>query len=181
VGKRATATNIFGFIANSLTASGFGQEIRLFEPVFATPVFFSKEPPMPSRFLLTGPTGAQDRREFALDLPGRYVVGRSNDCDIQLAMGHDMLSVSRHHCLLIFRPPNLAVRDLGSSNGTYVNGEKVGRRSSMDEPEMIDFDNGPEHELKTGDELRLGRLAFQVAVTQNEAATEVETLPLSFF
>src|SRR6476620_8134186 len=98
---------------------------------------------MSSKIMLTGPLGGDYGQQFALDQPGRYVMGRSSDCDIQLATGHDMLSVSRHHCLLIFSPPNLVVRDLGSSNGTFVNGEKVGQRDHDEEPEFIDFDNGP--------------------------------------
>ena len=36
--------------------------------------------------------------------------------------------VSRHHFLLEVCPPQACVRDLGSRNGTYVNGRKVGGR-----------------------------------------------------
>src|SRR5205807_10474295 len=34
-------------------------------------------------------------------------------------------SVSSHHCEVLLRGSNVVVRDLNSTNGTYINGEKV--------------------------------------------------------
>src|ERR1700725_7574 len=48
------------------------------------------------------------------------VIGRSRDCDIALACP----SVSGRHCELQFRDGAWWVRDLGSKNGTAVNGIK---------------------------------------------------------
>jgi hypothetical protein len=60
---------------------------------------------------------------FAID--GATRIGRSRDCDIFLVDP----SVSRNHALLDVREGNLVVRDAGSTNGTYVNGERVQLRT----------------------------------------------------
>lgn len=57
-------------------------------------------------------------------LSGAMRVGRSPESDIVLADP----SVSRNHALLDVLADTLIVRDAGSTNGTFVNGERVGRR-----------------------------------------------------
>jgi hypothetical protein len=54
--------------------------------------------------------------------------------------------VSRRHAEVFIEGGTWVVRDLGSSNGTYVNGERIGRMT----------------ELEVDDELRFGRLALKV-------------------
>ena len=51
------------------------------------------------------------------------VIGRGSDCDIQL---EDKL-VSRRHALIRFVDDDFEIEDLDSSNGTYLNNERVGR------------------------------------------------------
>ncbi len=51
---------------------------------------------------------------------GRAVVGRSDSCDMQLYDG----SVSRRHFEVVTGPSGIFLRDLGSGNGTYINGKK---------------------------------------------------------
>ena len=61
-----------------------------------------------------------DRR--SIDLTERsYLIGRSEGCQLRLPDG----SVSRKHAEIIFDGSGIVVRDLGSSNGTYVNAERV--------------------------------------------------------
>lgn len=57
---------------------------------------------------------------FSLDGP-RLVVGRSRSCDVRLRDD----TVSRLHAALVWRGGTLVLEDLGSSNGTWVNGERV--------------------------------------------------------
>jgi predicted component of type VI protein secretion system len=59
------------------------------------------------------------------------MVGRHPQCDARL----DSLNVSRRHCILIRCGNSVWVRDLGSTNGTWINGESVeiGRLEPGDE------------------------------------------------
>jgi hypothetical protein len=63
---------------------------------------------------------------LALDWNGgksELVLGRGRDCDVVLSSG----AVSRRHAKLLFRDGSWVIRDLGSTNGTRVNGVRVGR------------------------------------------------------
>jgi pSer/pThr/pTyr-binding forkhead associated (FHA) protein len=57
---------------------------------------------------------------FQLELP-LSVVGRELACDISL----DSSRVSRRHCCLAFGNGEVLVRDLGSANGTWINGRRI--------------------------------------------------------
>src|ERR1700733_10501436 len=54
------------------------------------------------------------------------LVGRQEDCDVRL----DHKSVSKMHCVLVKTDGLLLLRDLGSTNGTRVNGTRV-RRAAL--------------------------------------------------
>jgi pSer/pThr/pTyr-binding forkhead associated (FHA) protein len=54
------------------------------------------------------------------------VVGRTDTCDVQL----DHKSVSKLHCVIVKTDGLLLLRDLGSTNGTRVNGQRV-RRAAL--------------------------------------------------
>src|SRR5262245_36152847 len=54
------------------------------------------------------------------------LVGRQEDCDLRL----DHKSVSKMHCVLVKTDGLLLLRDLGSTNGTRVNGTRV-RRAAL--------------------------------------------------
>ncbi len=74
--------------------------------------------------------------------PGNTTVGRHPDSDIFL----DDVTVSRHHCRFVLSDDELVVEDSGSTNGTYVNDQRVDRA-----------------ELRAGDEVLVGRFHFLVA------------------
>src|SRR5438445_7275978 len=54
------------------------------------------------------------------------VVGRKEDCDLRL----EHKSVSKMHCIIVKTDGLLLLRDLGSTNGTRVNGQRV-RRAAL--------------------------------------------------
>ncbi len=72
----------------------------------------------------------------------KFFIGRSEDC--QLRPKSDL--ISRHHCALVLEGDYLAIRDFGSKNGTYLNGERV----------------AGERELQPGDQLTVGPLEFEL-------------------
>jgi pSer/pThr/pTyr-binding forkhead associated (FHA) protein len=88
-------------------------------------------------------SGKSAGREIPVTGP-KFFIGRSEECHLRPHSDQ----VSRHHCVILIEEALVAVRDLGSKNGTYVNGERV----------------RTEHDLKTGDHLRVGPLDFEVHI-----------------
>jgi pSer/pThr/pTyr-binding forkhead associated (FHA) protein len=78
----------------------------------------------------------------------RFLVGREQDC--QLRPNSEL--VSRHHCVFIVDDYAVRLRDLGSTNGTRVNGDLV-------RGEIV---------LNPGDRVTIGRLELEVVVRQPE-------------
>jgi hypothetical protein len=65
---------------------------------------------------------------------GKVVVGRSRECDVRV----DDNNVSRRHFELVQEGPTTwAVADLGSTNGTEVNGKRVSGRKRLDDGDRI--------------------------------------------
>ena len=87
--------------------------------------------------------GRHAGREIPIKGP-KFFIGRAEDC--HLRPGSDL--VSRHHCVILVGEDNVKVRDFGSKNGTFVNGEQV----------------SPECELMPGDRLVVGQLDFDVRI-----------------
>jgi pSer/pThr/pTyr-binding forkhead associated (FHA) protein len=67
--------------------------------------------------------------------------GRHEECDVQL----NSKKVSRRHCCLAQVNDYLVIRDLGSTNGVRINGERV-----------------KEGKLLPGDELQIGNFKYQI-------------------
>ncbi|WP_018502853.1 ATP-binding cassette domain-containing protein, partial [Parafrankia discariae] len=63
------------------------------------------------------------RRKLHPLRPGTLRLGRSRDNDISVS---DLLA-SRHHAELLVAPGRVEVVDLGSANGTFLNGQRIGR------------------------------------------------------
>jgi eukaryotic-like serine/threonine-protein kinase len=109
--------------------------------------------------------GRLDRTEYVFDERTTCVLGRAEECSPRLPDDDFHRTVSRHHCLLDINPPDARIRDFGSRNGTYVNGEKIGQREAHQTPEEGAAGSFPEHDLVDGDEIRLGKTVFRVGIT----------------
>lgn len=92
--------------------------------------------------------GPQTGRDFSFDQHDTFMIGRSEDA--QFCLPHDRF-FSRHHCLLEIAPPQCFLRDLGSTNGTFVNGVRVETAY-----------------LKHGDRIQGGETVLQVEVATDQ-------------
>ncbi len=81
------------------------------------------------------------------------VVGRHPQCDARL----DSLRVSRHHCCMTRDKDEILVRDLGSTNGIRINGQRV--------------DAG---RLRPGDELSIAHIRYKFEDSNAVEATLAE-------
>jgi serine/threonine-protein kinase len=61
-------------------------------------------------------------RTFSFNQHDSFLIGRTPEAHLCLAGDRYF---SRHHCLLEINPPHSFLRDLGSTNGTFVNGQRV--------------------------------------------------------
>ena len=66
--------------------------------------------------------GPHTGRVFTFDQHDTFLIGRSESANFCLPEDRFF---SRNHCLLEIAPPQIFLRDLGSTNGTYVNGVRV--------------------------------------------------------
>lgn len=77
---------------------------------------------MPSRNMsLRFLSGKLQGSEYVLGEAMQVIIGRSSDADLILLEG----MVSRHHSRLSLSRGELSIEDMGSTNGTFVNGTKV--------------------------------------------------------
>lgn len=74
------------------------------------------------RVTLNVVAGPQTGRTFSFEQHDTFMIGRSEDS--QFCLPHDRF-FSRHHCIIEIAPPQSFLRDLGSTNGTFVNGLRV--------------------------------------------------------
>jgi len=98
---------------------------------------------------------AGQRREIAITKE-EFLIGRGADCDLRLRVS----AVSRHHCLLRLRGGEVTLADLGSANGTFVNGQRLRSQAA----------------LRHGDEIGIGNLQF---VLELEGASGIDWGPES--
>lgn len=108
------------------------------------------------------------------------LIGRSHDCNLQLPNDEAHNIISRYHCLLDINPPDIRVRDYGSKNGTYVNGQLIGQRHPTQTPEEGARLNFPEHDLKQGNTIELGNVVIRVEI-EVEEPTKPPSQPLDDF
>ncbi|GAA2638420.1 hypothetical protein GCM10010399_84680 [Dactylosporangium fulvum] len=120
---------------------------------------------MTASVTLTVTRGPLDGRTFVFAERATCIAGRAADCTPRLPDDDHHRTVSRHHCLFDINPPDIRVRDFGSLNGTYLNGTRIGRRAAGQAPEEAAATPFPEHDLRDGDEIRLGDTVLRVGVT----------------
>ena len=109
-------------------------------------------PQAPTTYALRFISGKYQGGEFPLRMDREIVVGRSSDLDMVLV--EDM--VSRKHAKIQATDGQIVIQDLGSTNGTFVNGEKIKKAR-----------------LKEGDRILIGTSIIKlVAVDSSQAVSE---------
>ncbi len=126
---------------------------------------------MPAKVILKVLSGELGDSELVYDESLPIILGRARDCMPTVPNDKTYGTISRHHCMFDINPPNIRVRDMGSLNGTYVNGKSIGRRAAGQTPEEGRQAEYAEHDLKHGDQIGLGRrreapLSFEVSIEQ---------------
>jgi pSer/pThr/pTyr-binding forkhead associated (FHA) protein len=96
----------------------------------------------------------RDRRSFSITRD-TTVIGRREDCDFRIPLG----DISRKHCRLVKSGEALRIEDLGSSNGTFRNGERV-----------------QEAELAPGDTVQVGSVVFVVQIDGTPADDDLQPI-----
>ena len=102
---------------------------------------------MKLRLIVVG--GVHEGKAIPITLP-QFMIGRDPQCQLRPASA----AISKRHCAVMVRGGQVFIRDFGSTNGTFVNGELV----------------QGEVELHDGDKLKVGPLEFTVGL-------EVATAP----
>jgi serine/threonine-protein kinase len=103
--------------------------------------------------------GPYKGRIFSFAQHDTFLIGRSPEAHLCLP---DDRFFSRHHCLLEMNPPHSFLRDLGSTNGTFLNGRRV-----------------KDAHLNNGDRIQCGEtiLIVEVTTTDLSETTQDSELP----
>jgi serine/threonine protein kinase len=123
---------------------------------------------MPGTVSLVVTAGPLRGQRFDFPAHDTFLFGRAPDCHARLDPSD--VSASRHHFLLEVNPPEARLRDLGSLNGTHVNGVRHGGRRPDETPEEAATRRGAEVDLFDGDEIRVGATVFRVSVSSPSGA-----------
>ena len=97
-------------------------------------------------------SGKYQGGEFPLRPHREIIIGRSSDLDMVLV--EDM--VSRKHAKITTDETTVTIQDLGSTNGTFVNGEKVRKA-----------------DLKDGDRILIGTSIIKIVYVDGEATSSI--------
>ena len=90
--------------------------------------------PASSRPDASGPRLVSRHREWLLS-EGSNLVGRDRDCAVRI----DSATLSRHHARIVVTSGEATVEDLGSKNGTHVNGQRVKQPVALKDGDRIQF------------------------------------------
>ena len=116
---------------------------------------------MPAKVMLEVMSGPIQGKVFSFESHDTFLFGRHGTCHARLP--NDPL-VSRHHFILEANPPDIRLRDLGSLNGTDVNGVKCGGRGPNESPADTAGRQHPVIDLKNGDRITVGKTTIEVRV-----------------
>jgi pSer/pThr/pTyr-binding forkhead associated (FHA) protein len=86
------------------------------------------------------------------------VIGRQRNCDLRIPLD----SISRRHCEVHCNTQGVVLRDLGSRNGTFLNGAKISNKEQV---------------LHPGDRIQIGPITFVLQINGQPARESANTQP----
>lgn len=95
--------------------------------------------------------GPSEGKEITIPV-SKFFIGRGEDCHLRPKSD----AISRHHCAIIITDSQIAIRDFGSKNGTFVNDQRV---------ENIAI-------LNNGDKVVVGPLSFKLVLDHSLGGTK---------
>ncbi len=124
------------------------------------------------RIILRALNGIRKGQQFVLENEADYILGRARDCSCVL--DDPLCLVSRRHCRIEVHAPFVRIEDLGSRNGTRVNGASIGPREQGALFEDSLQESYAEHRLDDGDTLQIAGYEFQVEFDPTPPCAEAE-------
>jgi len=98
--------------------------------------------------VLKGPSQGKE-----INIPvAKFFIGRGEDCHLRPKSD----AISRHHCAIIVSDSQVAIKDFGSKNGTFLNNKRI---------ENVAI-------LNNGDQLVVGPLSFEVVLDHSLGGTK---------
>lgn len=95
--------------------------------------------------------GAQAGREVIIPGP-EFLIGRGEECHLRPRSD----AISRKHCAIVIHEGHVEVHDLGSKNGSYINGQRVEGSQAVE----------------SGDRFQVGPLQFELVIERTVGATK---------
>lgn len=116
--------------------------------------------------------GPQAGKVFEFPVHDTFIFGRSPECHCAIP---DDPYISANHFLIEANPPDCELRDLGSKNGTRVNGELRGGRRKGEDPQSA-ARRAQAVRLKNGDLITAGKTEFKVGISRGTPGQSTKTL-----
>jgi pSer/pThr/pTyr-binding forkhead associated (FHA) protein len=129
---------------------------------------------MLKKLILETTEGSLTGEKFIFEETGAYIIGRSKYCALQISNDQD-IRISRQHLMLILDPDKARIRDLGSKNGTNLNGRPIPPGEITEHPEI---ETPADREIKPGDIISIGNTTLQVDHQVEEFQEEEQIIPL---
>jgi O-antigen/teichoic acid export membrane protein len=129
---------------------------------------------MRPQVILTIASGELKGKQLIFEEPTSYTIGRAKNCNLCLPDSDSYSGISRYHCLLEIDPPHVQIRDLGSTNGTLVNGQLLGETKFEENPLLDSLNSQVNCQLRSGDEINIGDTIFKIEMR----SSKIESPPL---
>jgi len=129
---------------------------------------------MLKKLILEVTEGSLKGERFIFEEEGAYIIGRSKHCALQISNDQDM-RISRQHLLVILGSNVARIRDLGSKNGTILNGKLIPSGELTEAPEV---EGVSDRVIVVGDTILLGDTTLQVDQQVDEFEEEEQIIPL---